>query len=40
MEMNVEPNIDVVKRRILVGFVAKLGSRSGGISPKNNMSQS
>jgi hypothetical protein len=40
VEIVVEPNIDVVKRGVLIGFVAKLGSRSGGVSTGRNLSQS
>jgi hypothetical protein len=31
MEMIVAPNIDVVRREVLIGSLAKLGSRSGGV---------
>jgi len=31
--MFVAPNIDVVKRGVLIGYVTKLGSGLGGVSP-------
>jgi hypothetical protein len=31
MVMIVEPHIDVVRRGVLIGFIAKLGSGLGGI---------
>jgi hypothetical protein len=40
VEMVVAPNIDVVKGGILIGFVAKLGSESGGVSIIKNLSPS
>jgi len=40
VEMVVVPNIDVVRRGVLIGFVAKLGSRSNGILAIRNLSQS
>ncbi len=33
VEMFVAPNIDVVKRGVLIGYVTKLGSGLGGVSP-------
>jgi len=38
MEIIVAPNIDVVKREILIIIVAKLGSGLGGISVTRNLS--
>jgi hypothetical protein len=38
--MVVAPNIDVVRRGILIGFVTKLGSRSCGVSVVRNLNQS
>jgi hypothetical protein len=38
--MVVAPSIDVVKRRVLIGSVAKLGSRSGGVSTRRNLNRS
>ncbi len=40
VEMVVAPNIDVVRRGILIGFVTKLGSRSCGVSVVRNLNQS
>jgi hypothetical protein len=40
VEMVVTPNIDVVRRGILIGFVAKLGSGSSGISVVRNLNRS
>jgi hypothetical protein len=34
------PNIDVVKRGVIIGFAAKLGSRLGGVLVLKNLSQS
>jgi hypothetical protein len=39
-ETIVEPNIDVVKRGILIGFIAKLGSGSNGVLVGRNLNQS
>jgi len=39
-ETIVEPNIDVVKRGILIEFIAKLGSGSNGILVGRNLNQS
>jgi hypothetical protein len=38
--MVVAPSIDVVKRRVLIGSVAKLGRRSGGVSTRRNLNRS
>jgi hypothetical protein len=40
METVVSPNINVVKRGVLIGSVTKFGSRSNGISTIKNLSQS
>ncbi len=40
VEMVVAPNINVVKRGILIGFVAKLGNGLGGVLAIRNLSQS
>jgi hypothetical protein len=40
VEMIVAPNINVVRRGILIGSVAKLGSESGGVSAGRNLNQS
>ncbi len=40
VEMIVMPNINVVKRGVLIGSVAKLGSESCGVSARRNLSQS
>jgi len=37
MEMVVEPNIDVVRRGVPIGFVIKLGSGSGGVLSRRNL---
>jgi hypothetical protein len=37
VETIVTPNMDVVKRGILIGFVAKLGSGSGGVLTGRNL---
>jgi hypothetical protein len=37
--MVVAPNINVVRRGVLIGFIAKLGSRLGGVSVVKNLSQ-
>jgi len=38
--MIVAPNIDVVRREILIGFTTKLGSGLGGVSVIRNLNQS
>jgi hypothetical protein len=40
VEMVVAPNIDVVKRGVLIGYVTKLGSRLNGVSIGRNLSRS
>jgi hypothetical protein len=40
VEMVIAPNIDVVKRGILIGSIAKLGSALGGVLVGRNLSQS
>jgi hypothetical protein len=40
VEIVVTPNIDVVKKGILIGFIAKLGSGSSGVSARRNLSRS
>ncbi len=40
MEIVVVPNIDVVKRGVLIGSAVKLGSESSGVSAWRNLSQS
>ncbi len=40
VETVVEPNMNVVKRGVLIGFVSKLGSGSSGVSARRNLSQS
>jgi len=35
--MVVEPNIDVVRRGVPIGFVIKLGSGSGGVLSRRNL---
>jgi hypothetical protein len=40
VEMVVEPNIDVVRRGVLIGFITKLGSRLCGVSARRNLNQS
>jgi len=40
VETIIEPNIDVVKRGVLIGFVTKLGSGSNGVSIRRNLSRS
>jgi hypothetical protein len=37
VETIVTPNMDVVKRGILIGFLAKLGSGSGGVLTGRNL---
>ncbi len=39
METIVVPNIDVIRRRILIRFVAKLGNGSNGILVVRNLNQ-
>ncbi len=39
VEMVVTPCINVFKRGVLIGFAAKLGSESSGVSIRRNMSQ-
>ncbi len=39
VEMVIMPNIDVVRRGILIGFVAKLDNGLGGVSTGRNLSQ-
>jgi hypothetical protein len=39
MEAVVAPNIDVVRKGILIRYVAKLGSKSNGVSTRNNLNQ-
>jgi hypothetical protein len=34
------PNIDVIRRGILIGFVTKLGSRLNGVLVRRNLSRS
>jgi len=36
----VEPNINVVKRGVLIGFISKLGSGSSGVFARRNLGQS
>ncbi len=40
VEMVVAPNIDVVRRGVLIGSKAKLGSGSNGVLTIRNLSQS
>jgi len=40
VEMVVVPNIDVVKKGVLIGFIVKLGSESDGVSIGRNLSGS
>jgi hypothetical protein len=40
VEMVIAPNIDVVKRGVLIRSVAKLGSELGGVSVRKNLSRS
>jgi hypothetical protein len=40
VEMVVVPNIDVVKRGTLIGFLTKLGSGSSGVSVGRNLNRS
>ncbi len=40
MEMVVAPNINVVKKGVLIGFIVKLGSESDGVSVGRNLSGS
>jgi hypothetical protein len=39
VEMVVAPNIDVVRRGILIGFIAKLGSGSNGVLVGRNLNR-
>jgi hypothetical protein len=39
VETTVAPNIDVVKRGVLIGFVAKLGSELGGVWEARNLNK-
>ncbi len=38
--MVVAPNIDVIKRGILIGFIAKLGNGSSGVLAIRNLNRS
>jgi hypothetical protein len=38
METIVAPNMDFIKRGILLGFATKLGSGLGGVSVRRNLS--
>jgi hypothetical protein len=40
VETVIEPNIDVVKRGVLIGYVTKLGSGSNGVSIRRNLNRS
>ncbi len=40
METIVAPNIDVLRRKILIGFATKLGSGLNGVLAVKNLSQS
>ncbi len=40
VETIVAPNIDVVKRRVLIGSTTKLGSKSSGVSLVKNLNRS
>jgi len=40
VETIVAPNIDVVKRGVLIGFATKLGSKSGGVLARRNLKRS
>ncbi len=40
METVIEPNIDVVKRGVLIGFVTKLSSGSNEVSIRRNLNRS
>jgi hypothetical protein len=35
--MVIVPNIDVIKRGVLIGYATKLGSGSGGVSAIRNL---
>jgi hypothetical protein len=37
MEMLVVPNVDVIRREIVTGFAAKLGSKLGGVLTGRNL---
>ncbi len=39
MEIVVAPNMDVVRRGVIIGPVTKLGSGLGGISARKNLSR-
>jgi hypothetical protein len=39
MQMVVEPNINVVRRGVLIGFATKLGSGLGGVLLRRNLNQ-
>jgi hypothetical protein len=39
METIVEPNIKLVRKRIIIRFATKLGSELGGVSAKRNLSR-
>jgi hypothetical protein len=38
--MVVEPNIDVIRRGVLIGFVTKMGSGSSGVLALRNLNRS
>jgi hypothetical protein len=40
VEMVVAPSVDVVRRGVLIGFKAKLGSGSSGVLAIRNLNQS
>jgi hypothetical protein len=40
VKMVVAPNINVVKKGVLIGFVTKLGSGLGGVSTRRNLNRS
>ncbi len=35
--MVVAPNINVIKREVLIGSISKLGSKLGGVSARKNL---
>ncbi len=39
VEMVVAPNINVVRKGILIGFIVRLGSGSSGVSARRNLNQ-
>ncbi len=39
MEIVVAPNMNVLRRGVIIGLVTKLGSGSGGISARKNLSR-